>query len=307
MAMGSLTEGARRATGVRLPDDFSCLLPISQEFVSPSRCPVLYRSSSAQQRNAKSHFSKTDAAEFNQQILTLKAAWNAEVAATQFEDLRQHFESRSPCFIREIRKKRCHYLAFLNSPDVIRRFLSTTNVVEAVNGQLEIMRRNIGCYFHSEQTLKWKLGLASRSWKPDAGAASLPPSRTPWINSTQSFRPGSKPRSPHPYAFRHKILDKRPLVPESQAFLQVAFERGESAARLTAQLLRLLDDYGAAELAAALHEALDHHTPRLSSVAFILARRHRQQQRRTPLAVNFSRRPDLENLTVSNPSLEALR
>ena len=40
-------------------------------------------------------------------------------------------------------------------------------------------------------------------------------------------------------------------------------------------------------------------------MAFILTRRHRQQQRRTPLPVNLSRRPDLENLTVANPSLEA--
>src|SRR5208283_3769273 len=95
------------------------------------------------------------------------------------------------------------------------------------------------------------------------------------------------------------------LVPESQAFLQAAFERGESTARLTAQLLRLLDDYGARELAAALGEALEHHTPCLSSVAFILARRHRQRRQRTPLPVNLSRRPDLENLTVSDPSLEA--
>lgn len=95
------------------------------------------------------------------------------------------------------------------------------------------------------------------------------------------------------------------LVPESQAFLQAAFEGGESAARLTPQLLRLLDDYGAGELAAALREALDRHTPRFSSVAFILARRHRQRRQRPPLAVNLSRRPDLENLTVSNPSLEA--
>jgi len=95
------------------------------------------------------------------------------------------------------------------------------------------------------------------------------------------------------------------LVPESQAFLQAAFERGESARRLTAQLLRLLDDYGAQELAAALREARDRNTPRLSSVAFILARRHRQQGQRAPLPVNLSRRPDLENLTVSNPSLEA--
>jgi len=95
------------------------------------------------------------------------------------------------------------------------------------------------------------------------------------------------------------------LVPESPAFLQAAFERGESIPRLTAQLLRLLDDYGAAELAATLREALDRHTPRLSSVAFILARRHRQRRQRAPLPVNLSRRPDLENFTVSNPSLEA--
>lgn len=79
------------------------------------------------------------------------------------------------------------------------------------------------------------------------------------------------------------------LVPQSHAFLQAAFERGESAARLTRQLLRLLDDYGAAELAAALREALDHHTPRLSSVSFILARRHRQRRQHAPLAVNLSR------------------
>src|SRR5215467_15843450 len=72
------------------------------------------------------------------------------------------------------------------------------------------------------------------------------------------------------------------LVPESQAFLQAAFERGESASRLTAQLLRLLDDYGVAEFTAALREALEQQTPRLSSVAFILARRHRQRRQRTP-------------------------
>ena len=42
----------------------------------------------------------------------------------------------------ELRKKRDHYLAFLKYHDAIRRSLSTTNTVEAVNGQLEIIRRN---------------------------------------------------------------------------------------------------------------------------------------------------------------------
>ena len=45
----------------------------------------------------------------------------------------------------------------------MRKSFSTTNVVEAINGQLEIMRRNSGGYFHSEDTLKFKLGLAISS------------------------------------------------------------------------------------------------------------------------------------------------
>jgi transposase-like protein len=112
------------------------------------------------QRNAKSPLGKPQATEFHPRIRTLKAAWNAAVAATPFEDLGQHFEPRSPLFMREIRKKRDHHLAFLNYPDPIRRSLSTTHLVEAVNGQLEIMRRNHGGSFQSQETLQLKLGFA---------------------------------------------------------------------------------------------------------------------------------------------------
>ena len=54
---------------------------------------------------------------------------------------------------------RDHYLAFLKYPDALRRSLSTTNTVEAVNGQLEIIRRNSGGYFQSHDTVKLKLGI----------------------------------------------------------------------------------------------------------------------------------------------------
>ena len=40
-----------------------------------------------------------------------------------------------------------HYLAFLSYPEAVRRSLSTTNVVEAIDGQLEITRRNGDGYF----------------------------------------------------------------------------------------------------------------------------------------------------------------
>ena len=73
------------------------------------------------------------------------------------------FAKTYPTFIGELRKKRQNYLAFLYYPESIRRSLSTTNVVEAVNGQLEIMRRNSSGYFHSEDVLNLKLGLAVSS------------------------------------------------------------------------------------------------------------------------------------------------
>ncbi|MFI5110683.1 MAG: transposase [Terriglobales bacterium] len=89
----------------------------------------------------------------------IKSSWNLEVANQQFEQLCDRFAN----FIAELRKKRQYYLAFLNYPESIRRSVSTTNVVEAVNGQLEIMCRNSGGYFHSEDVLKLKLGLAVSS------------------------------------------------------------------------------------------------------------------------------------------------
>jgi len=87
-------------------------------------------------------------------------------------------------------------------------------------------------------------------------------------------------------------------VPESEALLDAAFARGESAARQTSQLLNLLDLYGAAELQIAVREALERNTPCASSIAFILRRRQRLSRRRLPTPVDLSRRPDLADLDV---------
>ena len=87
-------------------------------------------------------------------------------------------------------------------------------------------------------------------------------------------------------------------VPVAEVFLEASFQRGESVAATTEKLLLLLGDYGAAELATAVEEALSRQTPRLSSVAFLLARRQRAAQRRMALPVDLSRRPDLKDLYV---------
>lgn len=160
MVLRHLLERGLRRVLIVAHDDFSGLLPVTKS---------LFRDADIQlcvvhlQRNATNHLSKADAAEFQQRWRAVRVAWNEQVGATQFEELCQRFEKDYPTFMAELRKKRDHYLAFLKYPDVIRRPLSTTNTVEAVNGQLEKMRRNSGGYFQSEDTLKMKLGFTITS------------------------------------------------------------------------------------------------------------------------------------------------
>jgi len=156
---GLIERGLRRVM-IFIQDDFSGLLPISQSLfpnADVQLCAV------HRQRNANTHLSDTDATEFQQRWRAIKSSWDVEVGNRQFEELCDRFVKTYPTWIGELRKKRQHYLAFLKYPEYMRKSFSTTNVVEAVNGQLEIMRRNSGGYFHSEDTLKFKLGLAISS------------------------------------------------------------------------------------------------------------------------------------------------
>lgn len=156
---GLIERGLRRVMIV-IQDDFSGLLPVNEGLfpnADVQLCVV------HMQRNAKTHLSKTDTVEFQQRWRTIKSSWDVEVGNRQFEELCDRFSKSYPTWIAELRKKRQHYLAFLKYPEYMRKSFSTTNLVESVNGQLEIMRRNSGGYFHSEDTLKFKLGLAISS------------------------------------------------------------------------------------------------------------------------------------------------
>jgi len=162
----SLIERGLRRVLIVVHDDFSGLLPITKSLfpgADVQLCAV------HMQRNAKNHLSKTDNTEFQQRWRALRSTWDEQVGITQFEQLCQRFEPSYPTFVAELHKKRDHYIAFLKYPDALRRSLSTTNAVEAVNGQLERMRRNSGGYFQSDDTLKLKLGiivtaLENRRW-----------------------------------------------------------------------------------------------------------------------------------------------
>jgi len=166
---GLIERGLRRVLIV-VQDDFSGLLAtVKGLFPSADHQLCIVH----MQRNAKSHLSKADNAEFQLRLRTLKASWDVDKASAEFEELCDRFEDSYPIFIAELRKKKTHYLCFLGYPQSIRRSLSTTNVVEAVNGQLEKIRRNNGGYFQSEDALKLKLGMAisyleSGTWRRTA-------------------------------------------------------------------------------------------------------------------------------------------
>lgn len=87
-------------------------------------------------------------------------------------------------------------------------------------------------------------------------------------------------------------------APETEAFLDAAFLKGEHTGSLVQKLTRLLDDYGEKPFRAALAEALERGTPRASSVAYLLEKRLRLERSRAPLPVDLSRRPDLADLHV---------
>jgi hypothetical protein len=89
-------------------------------------------------------------------------------------------------------------------------------------------------------------------------------------------------------------------VPESKTLLDLAFAHGESAGNQTAQLTKLLEEYGATALRRAIAEALQRNTPRASSVAFLL----RRQERPTLLALDLSGHPLAQSIDVRPHDLE---
>jgi hypothetical protein len=89
-------------------------------------------------------------------------------------------------------------------------------------------------------------------------------------------------------------------VPESKTLLDLAFAQGESAGSQTAQLLKLLDEYGPVALRRAILEALERNTPRACSVAFLLRRQPRQPR----VALDLSSHPQAQLVDVRPHSLE---
>jgi transposase len=89
-------------------------------------------------------------------------------------------------------------------------------------------------------------------------------------------------------ARRHRGTDRlTTAAPAGQTLLLRAAERGDNLGTITAALLRLLDRYGAAELDAAIREALDRGVPHPNAVRLALEHRREQRHEAPPVAVDL--------------------
>jgi len=93
-------------------------------------------------------------------------------------------------------------------------------------------------------------------------------------------------------------------VPESEAFLDAAFQAGESHSRAVRALEGLLRLWGAAPLRQAVAEALRRHTPTLASVNVLLEQQRRCSQRPAVRPLDLGERPELDALHVQPHALE---
>jgi hypothetical protein len=92
-------------------------------------------------------------------------------------------------------------------------------------------------------------------------------------------------------------------APMSRELLQQAAHRGTPLSSVTAQLVQLLDDYGAAELEHAIAEVLRNDVPHPNSVRQVLERRREQRDRLPPLTLTLPDNDKARNIVVRAASL----
>ena len=107
-------------------------------------------------------------------------------------------------------------------------------------------------------------------------------------------------------ARQHRSQDRlAQAAPSSRELLIQAATRGDNLGSITAALLRLLERYGAAELEAAIGEALARAVPHPNAVRLALERRRESRDQPPPLAVALPPDPRVRDLVVQPQCLGA--
>ena len=105
-------------------------------------------------------------------------------------------------------------------------------------------------------------------------------------------------------ARHHRAQDRlAKAVPDTEQLLQRAGERGTPLARVTRQLIELLDAYGASELQLAISEVLANDVPHPNAVRQVLERRREQRNQPPPLPLSLPQNDKAAHIVVRPASL----
>ena len=106
-------------------------------------------------------------------------------------------------------------------------------------------------------------------------------------------------------ASQHRAIDRLAhAAPQSRVLLTQAAERGQPLGRIANELLSLLDRYGAAELDAAIQEALQRGVPHPNAVRLELERRREVRELPPPVEIALSSHVQRRDVTVHPHRLE---
>lgn len=151
MVLNNIIERGVKRTIMIITDDFSGLkesIPGLYPEALHQLCYVHFM------RNIRRNMSREDATDFNSVLKNIKGSKTYEDAKEMMNALLNTFEPKYPIYIGKIRIKSDNYLAFMNMPKEIRKYLYTTNTVESFNSVLETIRKEKGGFFQSEDILK---------------------------------------------------------------------------------------------------------------------------------------------------------
>lgn len=107
-------------------------------------------------------------------------------------------------------------------------------------------------------------------------------------------------------ARQHRGLDRLSRqVSNASVFLEKVAERGGNLGSATSCLLRYVDEYGAAQVEAAVNEAIERGTLHSNGVRFLLERKRRESGRPVPIPIQLSDDPRIRDLSVRPHSLDS--
>jgi putative transposase len=121
-------------------------------------------------RNLHRQLSKSTVQEAIRLWRAIQNARDYSEGEAYFEQLVQLIDNEKKEMTKEYRALKTNYLAFLNYPQQIRKYLYTTNAVESINSGIEKMRIDLGGYFPSLRSLEVNLfipfiNLQHRWWR----------------------------------------------------------------------------------------------------------------------------------------------